>query len=183
MDDTRPSLRQLAAAADVTVPTLRHYFGTREAVVEAVLVEYRRMGHPYIKLIREPEGDLGHSVLSFLNYMLSMLIDYPFLGDVFALGFVEGMFSHKLGPVCLTTLVDPMIEAVEARLMAHQARGEMIATNARFAAMSLTAPVLMACHHQNQMYGRKLRPIDFQDMIEGLASAFVRAYGVVEAGG
>jgi AcrR family transcriptional regulator len=181
MDDTRPSLRQLAAAADVTVPTLRHYFGTREDLIEAVLVEYRRMGDPYIKLSCEPEGPFAESIRSYLKYLHSMLVDYPFLGDVFAIGFLEGLFNHKLGPVCLSTLVDPMVEALEARLSAHQERGEMISGNVRYGALMLISPVLLACHHQFQMYGRQLRPLDFTDMLEGLGSVFIRAYGVERA--
>lgn len=177
MDDTRPSLRQLAAAADVTVPTLRHYFGTREELVEAVLVEYRRMGDPYIKLSREPEGPLPHSVRAYLNYLMAMLTDFPFLGDVFAIGFVEGMFNHRLGPVCLATLVDPMVEALELRLIAHQERGEMVDGDVRHGAMMLISPMLLGCHHQFQMYGRQLRPLELADMIESLTGAFVRAYG------
>lgn len=178
MDDTRPSLRQLASAADVTVPTLRHYFGTREELIEAVLVEYRRLGDPYIKLSREPQGALPESIRAYMKYLLSMLVDFPHLGDVFAIGFVEGMFNHKLGPVCLSTLIDPLVEGLEARLTVHQARGEMIAGDVRMGALMLISPVLLGCHHQFQLYGRRLRPIDFDDMIETLASVFVRAYGV-----
>jgi AcrR family transcriptional regulator len=177
MDDTRPSLRQLAAAADVTVPTLRHYFGTREDLVEAVLVEYRRMGDPYIKLSREPEGPLPESIRAYLKYLLAMLTGFPFLGDVFAIGFVEGMFNHKLGPVCSSTMIDPMVEALEARLMAHQERGEMIEGDVRYGAMMLISPVLLGCHHQFQMYGRHSQPLELTDMIERLAEVFVRAYG------
>ncbi len=181
MDDTRPSLRQLAAAADVTVPTLRHYFGTREELVEAVLVEYRRMGDPYIKLSRQPEGPLPESIRAYLKYLLAMLTEFPFLGDVFAMGLVEGLFNHKLGPVCSATMVDPMVEALEARLIAHQERGEMIEGDVRYGAMMLISPVLMGCHHQFQMYGRRSRPMELDAMIENLAQVFVRSYGTGEA--
>ncbi len=181
MDDTRPSLRQLAAAADVTVPTLRHYFGTREKLVEAVLVEYRRMGDPYIKLSRQPEGPLPESIRAYLKYLLAMLTEFPFLGDVFAMGLVEGLFNHKLGPVCSATMVDPMVEALEARLIAHQERGEMIEGDVRYGAMMLISPVLMGCHHQFQMYGRRSRPMELDAMIENLAQVFVRSYGTGEA--
>src|SRR6185312_2633328 len=36
LDLERPSLRQLAAAAEVTAPTLQHYFGDRTGVVAAL---------------------------------------------------------------------------------------------------------------------------------------------------
>src|SRR5690348_12324286 len=37
LDLERPSLRQLAAAAEVTAPTLQHYFGDRTGVIAALL--------------------------------------------------------------------------------------------------------------------------------------------------
>ena len=43
-EPARPSMRQLADAAGVSVPTLRHYFGDRTAVFAAMLEEYRRLG-------------------------------------------------------------------------------------------------------------------------------------------
>jgi len=182
MDDTRPSLRQLASAADVTVPTLRHYFGTREALVEAVLVEYQRMGAPYIELSREPEGAFPESIRAYMRYLLTMLVNFPFMADVIAVGLIEGLFNHKLGPVALCTLIDPIVEGLEARLTAHQARGEMIGADVRLGALMLISPVLMSCQHQSQLYGRQTRPLDLEDLVENLASVFVRAYGVEQAG-
>ena len=178
MDDTRPSLRQLAAASDVTVPTLRHYFGTREDLVEAVMAEYRRLGDPYIQLAAEPEGDLDHSLRAYLKNLAALLTGFPYLGDIFAIGFIEGMFHHKLGPACLNHLVDPTLGALQARLEAHQARGEVIEGNMRHGALMLISPLLVACHHQNQMFGRSLRPLDLDALVEDLASNFVRSYGV-----
>jgi hypothetical protein len=87
------------------------------------------------------------------------------------------MFNHKLGPVCSSTMIDPIVEALEARLMAHQERGEMIEGDVRYGAMMLISPVLLGCHHQFQMYGRHSQPLELTDMIERLAEVFVRAYG------
>lgn len=182
MDDTRPSLRQLAAASDVTVPTLRHYFGTREDIVEAVLAEYRRLGDPYIELGALPQGPLDHSIRAYLKNLTELLTSFPFLGDVFAIGFMEGMFSHRLGPACLSLLVDPTVEALEARLAAHQAQGEVIEGNMRYPALMLISPLVVACHHQNQMFGRQLRPLDLEELAEELACVFIRAYGVSAKG-
>ena len=35
----RPSLRELSVAAEVSQPTLRHYFGDREGLVRAVMAD------------------------------------------------------------------------------------------------------------------------------------------------
>ncbi|OYX01094.1 MAG: TetR family transcriptional regulator, partial [Caulobacter vibrioides] len=40
----RASFRDLAAAAEVSPPTLRHYFGDRRAVIDAILEECLRRG-------------------------------------------------------------------------------------------------------------------------------------------
>ena len=42
------SMRELAGAANVSVPTLRHYFGDRDGVVVAAMGEWFRRGEPYL---------------------------------------------------------------------------------------------------------------------------------------
>src|SRR5262245_55622726 len=42
------SFRELAASAEVSPATLRHYFGSREQLISEVLVELRRVGLPHL---------------------------------------------------------------------------------------------------------------------------------------
>ena len=176
LNDTRPSLRQLAAAADVTVPTLRHYFGSREELVEAVFADFNRLGLDYLQSCAKPSGDLTESVHGFLTGLLHAMTDGDNLGDMFAVGLVEGMLNRRLGPAHLVCLVDPLVDALAERLGEHQARGEMIVVDTRIAALLLISPVVIACNHQNQLFGRRERPLDLDLLVDELASAFVRAY-------
>ena len=172
---TRPSLRQLAEAADVTVPTLRHYFGTRDELVAAVFAEQHRLGAPYLEQAAEPRGDFENSVRDFLA-SFTLALTRARLGDILALGFIEGLLNGRLGPAALAHILDPAIDALEERLRAHQARGEMIDADPRHAAIILLSPVVLAGHHQDQMFGRTQRPLDADAFIDDLTRAFVRAY-------
>ena len=174
-NETRPSLRQLAEAAEVTAPTLRHYFGGRDEIVQAVLLEYRRLGDGFIREAAEPKGGFDESVRHFLTSLIQGMQRGP-VADLFAVGFVEGLMNEKLGPACLSSVVDPTVDALTQRLEAHQARGEMRPANARHAALILISPLLLASHHQIQMFGKAERPLDMPAMVEDLAAAFIRAF-------
>lgn len=174
LNQTRPSLRQLAEAAEVSVPTLRHYFGGRDAMVEGVLAEYRAMGEPFMRDAAQPHGPFADSVREFLE-ALARGMSRGRLGDIFAMGFVEGLLNERLGPACLAELIDPALDALTVRLEAHQARGEMRAGDARHAALMLLAPMLLGWHHQEQMFGRTSSPLDMGRFLDDLAAAFVAA--------
>lgn len=174
-NDTRPSLRQLAAAAEVTVPTLRHYFGDRDSTVEAVLAHYRALGEPFMSDARLPHGPFADSIRQFVG-ALTLGMSRGKLADIFAMGFVEGMLNERLGPVCLTELVDPAVDSLAARLEAHQRLGEMKPADCRHAALMLVSPILIGWHHQEQMFGRQSRPLDMQAFVDDLANAFIAAY-------
>jgi len=177
LDDTRPSLRQLAIAAGVTVPTLRHYFGDRDDLVEAVLEEIFVHGEHYLERGSEPYGDLDQSIRSFLNTLAEVLVDGPRLGDKIAIAFLEGFYSKRLGPMALNYVIEPPLQAMEKRLAAHQARGELGDVDLRCAALMLISPLVVACMHQQQMFGDEVRPLDFRPLIDSAASSFIKAYG------
>jgi len=171
-------LRQLAIAAGVTVPTLRHYFGDREDLVEAVLEEIFLHGERYLELGAEPYGDLDQSIRAFLNALAECLVEGPKLGDKIAIAFLEGFYSTRLGPLALNYVIEPPLQAMEKRLAAHQARGELGDVDLRCAALMLISPLLVACMHQQQMFGDQVRPLNFAPVIDSAASSFMKAYGV-----
>ncbi|HEY9219363.1 MAG TPA: TetR/AcrR family transcriptional regulator [Phenylobacterium sp.] len=176
----RPSLRQLADSAGVSVPTLRHYFGDRTEVVEAMLDEYRRQGEERLKWVATPQGGFATSVRQFCYSMIAGMTA-PMavrLGDVFAVGLAEGLLDPGIGPAALRHIVDPAVDACQARLQAHIDRGEMIATDTRAAALMLLSPLLVAVLHQDQMQGASCNPVDLYGLADTLSEAFVRAYGV-----
>ncbi len=181
LDDTRPSLRQLAIAAGVTVPTLRHYFGDREDLVQAVLEEFRLHGERYVERGAEPHGDLDQSVRAFLSRLAEVLVEGPKLGDKIAIAFLEGFYSERLGPAGLNAVIEPPLQAMEKRLAAHQARGELGDVDLRCAALMLISPLLIACMHQKQMFGDQVRPLDLAAVIDSTAASFLKAYATVPA--
>jgi AcrR family transcriptional regulator len=181
LDDTRPSLRQLAIAAGVTVPTLRHYFGDREDLVQAVLEEFFVRGERYLERGSEPYGELEHSIRAFLGMFSEVLVTGPKLGDMIAIAFLEGFYSRRLGPAALNYVIEPPLQAMESRLAAHRARGELGDVDLRCAALMLISPLVVACMHQQQMFGAQVRPLSFAPVIDAAVSSFMQAYGASAA--
>jgi hypothetical protein len=66
---------------------------------------------------------------------------------------------------------------MEKRLAAHQERGELGEIDLRCAALMLISPLVVACMHQQQMFGDQVRPLDFAPLIDSAASTFMKAYG------
>lgn len=179
-DQGRPSFRQFAAAAGVTMPTLRHYFGDRSDVVAAVLEEYRRLGEACLDIVSTPTGDLASSVRDFARGLVAGMqsVCGPVrLGDVFSASLSEGLADPEISPLALRHVLEPAVDALERRLAAHVARGEMRRTDLRAAALILIAPILFSVLHQDQMQGASLRPLALDDLADEVADAFVRAYG------
>lgn len=175
----RPSFRQFAAAAGVTMPTLRHYFGDRSDVVAAVLEEYRRLGAARLDNVSQPDGDFEASIRVFAEDLVVGLQadgDLVRLGDVFSASLAEGLTDAEISPLALRYVLDPAVEALQRRLDVHIARGEMRRTDARAAALMLIAPILLAVLHQDQMEGAQERPIPLKALAGEVAAAFVRAY-------
>lgn len=178
LDLERPSLRQLAAAAEVTAPTLQHYFGDRTGVVAALLEEYRRRGDARLAMVSRANGDFAGSIREFAHgFVFGMQARSAVrLGDVMAASLCEGLADPQVSPHALAYVVDPAVDALVARLQEHVDRGDMIATDLRAAALMLLSPLLVAVLHQDQMNGRQSRCIELAELAEQVSTAFVRAY-------
>lgn len=177
-DLDRPSLRELAAAAQVTVPTLRHYFGGRPEVVAALLAEYRRLGESRLQLAAQPAGGFEPSMREFAHaFVRGLQAPGPVrLGDMFAVSLAEGLLAPEVGGTVLQNILDPAVAALQARLERHVADAEMRRTDTRAAALMLLSPLLVAALHQDQLGGRQSHPLELHGLAEELAGAFVRAY-------
>lgn len=170
----RPSLRELAVAAGVTVPTLRHYFGDREGVVSAVLADAYARGAPFLALASRPDGPLGPSLRTGLAQIVQGHLFA--VGGFHAIGLTEGLLHRTLGPHYLQTILEPALQAFELRLQAHIDNGELKAISVRHAALGLLAPVVLFMLHQGELGGERVRPGAALDLIEFLVSGFVAAY-------
>jgi AcrR family transcriptional regulator len=177
-EPARPSLRQLAEAAGVSVPTLRHYFGGRAEVVQAILEEYRSLGDQRLRALEHHPGTLEESVRDYVAALIKAVREPRAvrLADVFAVSLAEGMLDRALGPAALAQIVDPSVEALQKRLAGHVARGQMIVTDTRAAALVLLSPLLIAILHQDQMGGAACNPVDLEVLGGQIADAFIRAY-------
>jgi AcrR family transcriptional regulator len=176
----RPSLRDLAKSAGVTVPTLHHYFGARPQVIDAILEERLRLGREGLAEQAKSDLPFDASVRAFAADLLkSLKAEHDVrLGDVFAVSLAEGLVDSEISPSTLKHIVDPTISTLEERLRGHMAKGEMIQADARAAALMLLSPLLMASLHQDQLNGACVNPMALDALAEEVASAFVRAFAV-----
>ncbi|MEI6640522.1 MAG: hypothetical protein WCL10_00700 [Novosphingobium sp.] len=173
-----PSLRELAAAAEVTLPTLAHHFGKREDIVAALIEELGRQGAPYLAEAAATALPFAESVAA----LLALIVDGLTHGGVAALhvlGLREGLRQGRIGPTYVAAILEPTLAAAEARLATHIARGEMIAADPRHAAIALVSPLLVAALHQQELGGADVRCLDLAALARDQGAAFVRAYRTV----
>ena len=177
-DSPRPSLRELASAAGVSVPTLRHYFGARPQVMDAIFEECLNLGRTGLEAQRRSEKPFADSIRDYALTLIKALQaerDVR-LGDLIAVGLGEGLLDTAVSRSTLRHILDPTIDALEARLKLHIARGEMIDGDTRAAALMLASPLLLASLHQDQMGGARETPMPLEDTALAVADAFIRAY-------
>jgi hypothetical protein len=98
------------------------------------------------------------------------------LGDMFAASLAEGLLDPAVSPTVLQAMLDPAVEALQARLERHIAYLEMRPADTRAAALMLLSPLLMAVLHQDQLGGSRTHALKLPALADELAAAFVRAY-------
>jgi AcrR family transcriptional regulator len=175
-DGPRASFRDMAASAGVSVATLRHYFGSREGVVAAVLRQWNEQGQRYLlEVATGPLLPVRASLLGFLHYLGFGWMQG--VDEVHAIGLACGLREPDLGPRYLCDVLDPTLEAVEARLARHVARGELRPTDVRLMALSLVSPAIVVLLHQGPLGGKKARPLLWEKFVAEHLESFLRAYG------
>jgi AcrR family transcriptional regulator len=175
-DAQSPSLRELAAAAGVSVTTFRHYFGSRDNVVAAVFEAARTSAAMHLDRGRQPSSDdLATSLKAFLMGVARGWTE----GTVAALhriGLAEGLRDPSAGVAYLNEVLEPTLQALEQRLAAHIAAGTMIDADTRHAALLLLSPVVLGLLHQQDLGGTRCRPLDLHAVIDAQVVVFLRAY-------
>ena len=179
---TAVSLRSLADIAQVSVPTLRHYFGDRTGVVTAALQEVRRLGDLATRQGATAErGPPAPSLRWFLDELVLGFRHFP-MGRLVSAGLAHGLSEPALGPVVVTEILEPLLGAVEHRVAAHQARGELPPVLcARGLALSLVSPVLLALLHQGPLGGSACRPLDLDAFVDAHWQRFLGGWPEVAA--
>lgn len=173
----RPGLRELAQAAGVTIPTLKHYFGDRDGIIKGVLDAHSAFSGPHMQALRLPSGPFAKSMFEAAAYV-DLGLSIPVVTELHTAGILEGVVHEEIGPYYLSTMLEPVLQGVEVRLSAHLARGEMRQADLRTAALELVAPIYVAHLHQRLLGGDKLRPLDTAVHRSEHVEAFIRAYGI-----
>src|SRR5689334_13128119 len=108
------SLHDLAREADVSIPTIKHYFGDRSGAVAQRTV--RKNAARYIATVAEP-GELGlRASLETLATGLAAAWVPAGVGQLFASGMAAGLFDATAGPGYLDGVLEPTVRAMEERL-------------------------------------------------------------------
>jgi AcrR family transcriptional regulator len=89
------SLRELAAAAGVTIPTLRHYFGKREDLVAALLADLGRQDEAHVARVAVAELPFREPIADYVAYVR---LGFRFgLSETHTIGLREGLRQDRLG--------------------------------------------------------------------------------------
>jgi len=171
------SLRQVARSAGVSVPTMRHYFSDLDGVVEATFDLVRENGAPYAEVLagaRDVPGPLEASVRFIVAFVHEGW--QAGVARLHAAGLARGLESRPRGRAYLDALLEPLLQAVEARLAIHIRRGELRGIDARQAGLSLVAPLVLAWLHQDALDGAACRPLDRDAFAEGHIVGWLRGY-------
>lgn len=175
------SLHELAREADVSIPTLKHYFGGRSGAVAGALRTVRSSAARYIAQVADP-GELGLTAsLKKLATDLAAVWVPAGVGQLFTSGMAAGLFDEDAGPGYLDGVLEPTVLAMEERLRVHARRGEARLDpedelTVRTAALGFLSPLLVALIHQHGLSGTRCRPLPIGPFIEELVERFARAY-------
>jgi AcrR family transcriptional regulator len=168
------SFRELAAAAGVTIPTLRHYFGKRDDLVEALLFDLGREGEPHVA--RTARADMPFRA-SISDYVAFVRLGFRHgLAEIHTLGLREGLRQDRLGPAYLNAILEPTIQSLETKLCLHQEKGDMRVCDTRVAALQLLSPLVIVFLHQNELCGDTVRPLDIDAYCTAHVDNFVRCF-------
>jgi AcrR family transcriptional regulator len=166
-DGSVPSFRELALAAGVSVPTLRHYFGTREALIKAVFANALEGASVHLQRARSTEHE-GEALEPALASFLQRVVKGWTTGQVGSL--------HRIGLAYLVDVLEPTLQALETRLRGYVAQGVVVDCDPRHAGLMLLSPIILALLHQHDLGGTRCRPLDINALIDEHVRVFARAY-------
>lgn len=169
------SLRSLAAAADVAVPTLRHYFGDKDGVLAAVFADCHAGGAHEMLVAASPTGSFKESVGDLVQH-ISDGFSHGRLDRLHAVGLTEGLAAADVAFAYLADVLEPTIEAATTRLQVHLDRGEMRPVVVRHAAVALLAPIIVIYLHQRGLNGSTTHPTDIDALLATHVDGFVTGY-------
>jgi AcrR family transcriptional regulator len=166
---------ELAESAGVSIPTLRHYFGTRSKLIAEVFEEVNKEGQRHMLAASKPVLPFPESVMQAAEEIMAG-VRYGRMDKIHTLGLTEGLGDGELGPAYLQQILEPGLQSLEARFLVHQERGDMVSCSVRYAAIDFAAPLLVANLHQRGLGGSSVRPMEMHEFVRSHVSMFIRAY-------
>lgn len=157
-DVDRPSFRQLAIAAKVSEPTLRHYFNDRSGLLVSVLNHLYKQSEQYREWLRHPQDSSEDAIKGYLSFTRQLAKSDRYL-RVHALGIREGMSDPAVQKIYVEKFVSSGVEAIAERLLRSKGGPETYpeAYDAAFMLFSSSFALIL---HQELLNGRTFRPID-----------------------
>jgi AcrR family transcriptional regulator len=166
----RPSLRQLALAAETSEPTLRHYFTDRKGLVIAMMVELGERAQPIWRQLEEPAPTVEEAVAACFRHALARMEDDIFV-RMHAFGMVEGMAEPDVGQAYLEHMCwSRRSSACASSSPARPGLATEDPNELRTAAIAMFSPVIMMSLHQHLLGGRAVAPLDNQSSVEHLSN-------------
>ena len=164
----RPSLRLLAQSAGVTEPTLKHYFGSREALITEIIKACAARAKPFWNSIAAPPIDVGSAIDAYFTMSQLGIADGGF-ARAHIFGFVEGLADTEVAKVYLLELLEPAIAVLETRL--KPVLDKNISTERlRAAALIMFSPMLIAVLHQQSFGGSEIKPMHLNAVLDQMAN-------------
>ncbi|MEO0601417.1 MAG: TetR/AcrR family transcriptional regulator [Myxococcota bacterium] len=178
VDGAVASLADLARAAGVSVPTLRHYFGDRRGAVVAALQQADERSQALLEELSDPGP---HALRASLNQWATRFIDgfrIHGVGALFAGGLTNGLQDPVIGPAFVDHTLEPSLQLAERLLTRHRERGELDLEDAeiRGAALALVSPLALALLHQDSLSGKQCRPLDVRRFAAEHVGRFLGGY-------
>ena len=136
-DVMMPSIRQIAIAAGVSDPTVKHYFGDRTALVRDVLANVGARSEPLREEIRKGKPTIREAIEDYLQLMATVPQNSMFVrANLFALR--ESLIEPSIFKSYVDLIVEPNIAALAERLL-NSSGGPRNFANARAAAGLITS--------------------------------------------
>ncbi len=175
------SFRSLVAATGASASVLQHYFGAHQGLIVAAFEAARELGAPSVRVMADPgEAPLAASMTAAASWLREGW--RAGVGTLQAAGLVHGLGNPTLGPAYVEHLLEPSVQAVEARLAVHRDRGELRPdADLRFAALAFVSPLILALLHQSELSGRTCRPLDVDAFVAAHVDSFVAGWGARSA--
>lgn len=170
------SFRELAEATGASVTNLKHYFGDRDGLFEAISAELQRRGQPFMDNASVPRSADPHEALR--RFLQELVTAWRFfgVGRVFAVGLAEGLGSERRGPAYVSHLLEPTLQSCEGLLGALVEGGSLPPLDRRAGALALVGPVVLGLLHQDALFGAACRPLDVDAFVEAHVGAWLQGY-------